>query len=178
MNYKAIFLISMLIMGGISSVSSADVFSGFVDDGGIYLGAATWIPQWKVSQYDSHGDTLIDCKWETRHKEKNLINQTDTIIHYEYRDLINILFVISCKATYLKLNIYNYHGGEVKIIPHCGALHPGDRGNYIYFDIYLDGKLVDTHRKDKSGKAVTILPNDTEVEIKPVPGDPDIKIER
>ncbi|GAA5818200.1 MAG: hypothetical protein CfClM3_0255 [Methanobrevibacter sp. CfCl-M3] len=158
MNFKAIILISILIMSGISSISSADVFSGFVDDYNVYSPAAIQFPQWKVSQYDYHGHTkLIDCRWQAKHKEKNLINQPETIIHYEYRDLIHAYIIFTWKNTILKLNIYNYHGGELKIVP--GNSPKEKRDKLMSFNIYLNDKLVDTHKADQSGKAVTCLPN-------------------
>ncbi|GAA5818362.1 MAG: hypothetical protein CfClM3_0398 [Methanobrevibacter sp. CfCl-M3] len=143
MNFKAIILISLLIMSGISSVNSKhgpNYVSGFVGEDHIYAGPIMnkW-SEWVFTQYDSNGKILRKPHWMEKHEEVEVKNVPGNVIKYKYREMA-VAVIFPTYYTIIKIDFYNYHGGELKIVPDKEAK---------LFSIYYQNNFVSTLEEDE-----------------------------
>lgn len=154
MNMKAIFLIAVIAIGmtSIHGVSSADVFSGFVDDSGTYTGLGNVLSEWTVDQYDSSGHKIVKTHWMKKHEGIDLKKPQGNAVYFQYAQFVNGLGIINYRDTVEKMWIYNYIGGELKVVPE-------DNGNIAKnYDVYINGRFVATEHADTSDSQKLYLP--------------------
>ncbi|GAA5819419.1 MAG: conserved hypothetical protein [Methanobrevibacter sp. CfCl-M3] len=92
-----------------------------------------------------------------KQQDITLSDQDNTRIYYQYRYLYNAWFVATWTNSVMDLNIYNYRGGELKVLPHTVRIDE-DTG-VTKFLIYLNGELLADLDADDSGRAEFFIPS-------------------
>lgn len=146
-NWKGIFLVTLLTMGFVSStqrdISAANTFSGFVDDNCVISGFLNWWPEWTVEQYDRWGVRHLNTPWMKKHKViDGLGTYEGNEVRFRYAQYINTWIVGNHRDVSLTLSMYNYHGGEIKVMPAQTNVYPTD------FNVYINGNFYQSVHAD------------------------------